>query len=94
MADEPAVLSDEPDDQPSITLEVDGEVFSLRPGRQPRSHVYAWLSGPNDGYGFSSRDSSGSAPSLEEHRESIRDFLAMVDPQTGYIEDGPADPVP
>jgi hypothetical protein len=24
---------------------------------------------------------------VQEHRESIRVFLAMVDPNTGYIED-------
>jgi len=25
--------------------------------------------------------------SLDEHRENIRDFLAMIDPTTGYVED-------
>ncbi len=43
--------------------------------------------GPNKGYGFA----SGGTPnrSVEEHRESIRVFLAMIDPNTGYIgEDG------
>ena len=41
--------------------------------------------GPNEGYGF------GTSPapdrSMDEHRGSVRAFLAMIDPTTGYIED-------
>jgi hypothetical protein len=47
--------------------------------------AYDWVSGPNEGYGFGS---SGIADqSVEEHRDSIRAFLAMIDPDTGYIGD-------
>jgi len=47
--------------------------------------AYDWLSGPAKGYGFGP---SGTADrSVEEHRESIRAFLAMIDPDTGYIVD-------
>ena len=71
-------------DVTSLMLEVDGEMFALR-GNEFGGTDYAWLSGPNPGYGF------GMSPtpdlSLDEHRENIRDFLAMVDPTTGYIED-------
>jgi hypothetical protein len=46
---------------------------------------YDWLSGPNKGYGFGS--SGKPNRSMEEHRESTRAFLAMIDPNTGYIGD-------
>ena len=47
--------------------------------------AYDWLSGPNKDYGFGS-SGTPSRP-VEEHRESIRAFLAMIDPNTGYIGD-------
>jgi hypothetical protein len=45
--------------------------------------AYDWLSGPNKGYGFGS--SGTPHRSMKEHRESIRAFLAMIDPNTAYI---------
>lgn len=39
-----------------------------------------------DAEGFSS--SGPPRPSEAHHRESIRCFLAMIDPNTGYIEEG------
>lgn len=71
-------------DVTSLPLEVDGEMFTLRPGEFGGTD-YTWLSGPNPGYGFSMSPTPNL--SLDEHRENIRDFLAMVDPTTGYIED-------
>jgi hypothetical protein len=71
-------------DVTSLTLEVDGEMFALRPGEFGGTE-YTWLSGPNPGYGFGT--SATAKLSLDEHREHIRGFLAMVDPITGYIED-------
>jgi hypothetical protein len=71
-------------DVPALTLEVDGEVFALRPDQQGATH-YTWVSGPNPGYGFSLSPTPNL--SLDEHRAHIRDFLAMIDPATGYIED-------
>ena len=41
--------------------------------------------GPNKDHGFGS--SGPPNRSVEEHRESIRAFLAMIDPDTGYIGD-------
>ncbi len=73
----------EGDDATSFTLDVDGEEFVIRSDNFAGTS-YTWLSGPNRGYGF------GVSPapelSLDEHRENIRSFLAMVDPNTGYIE--------
>ena len=65
-------------------MEVDGEVFRVRRAESGGCH-YDWLSGPNDGYGFST--SAPADRSLELHRRAIRSFLAAVDPATGYIED-------
>jgi hypothetical protein len=50
-----------------------------------RRHRYDWLSGPNKGYGFGSRGTPNRP--VEEHRESTRAFLAMIDPNMGYIGD-------
>jgi hypothetical protein len=67
---------------PSFTLEVDGEVFAIGPDKRGGTD-YTWLSGPNPGYGF------GLSPtrdlSLDEHRENVREFLADIDPTTGYL---------
>jgi hypothetical protein len=67
-----------------VTLDVDGERFAIRQGADGGTD-YDWLSGPNKDYGFS----SSAAPNrpVDEHRESIRVFLAMIDPNSGYIED-------
>lgn len=71
-------------DVPSATLEVEGEVFAIRPDKQSGTR-YMWLSGPNPGYGF------GISPtrnlSLDEHRDNIRGFLSDIDPVTGYLRD-------
>jgi hypothetical protein len=67
-----------------FTLDVDGERFAIRRAGDGGT-AYDWLSGPNEGYGFAS---SGTPDrSMGEHQESIRAFLAMIDPDTGYIED-------
>ena len=78
-----------PDSQRTFALEVDGEQFAVRLVVDPATGYtdvgYTWSSGPNEGYGFGGGGPSN--PSLEEHRQRIREFLAMVDPNTGYIED-------
>jgi len=67
-----------------FTLDVDGERFAI--GRAgDGGTTYDWLSGPNKGYGFASSGTPNR--SVEEHREHIRVFLAMIDPNTGYIGD-------
>jgi hypothetical protein len=69
-----------------LTLDVDGERFAIRQAAWGQDGTYYdWLSGPNEGYGFgSSRPPDRPA---EEHRQHIRAFLAMIDPDTGYIGD-------
>lgn len=67
-----------------LTLEVEGELFAVREGGDGGT-TYDWLNGPNEGYGFGS---SGSPPqSAQEHRETIRTFLAEIDPATGYLRE-------
>jgi hypothetical protein len=62
----------------SFTLEVEGELFALRPNKHGGTH-YTWLSGPNKDYGFSS--SSTSNESLEEHgRASAPSLLRLTPP--------------
>ena len=63
------------------TLHVEGESFEVR--SRGDSVDYDWISGRNEGYGFSS--SGGTDFSREAHEESIRAFLGMIDPATGYI---------
>jgi hypothetical protein len=67
-----------------FTLDVDRERFAIRQAGDGGTN-YDWLSGPNKGYGFASSRTPNR--SMEEHRESIRVFLAMIDPSTGYIRD-------
>ena len=81
-----------------FTLIVDGEVFTVTV-RDDGSEDYTWESGPNEKYGFGGGPAQVavgpgvSVPTAEqylstisEHRESIRNFLGMIDPETGYIE--------
>jgi hypothetical protein len=85
----------DPENQPdpdmsTFALEVDGEQFAVAVVVNPATGYtdtgYTWLSGPNRDYGFGCGGGPPN-PSREEHRQRIRNFLAMVDPTTGYIED-------
>jgi hypothetical protein len=67
-----------------FTLDVDSERFAIRRAGDGGT-ACDWLSGPNKGYGFGSSETPNR--SMEEHRESIRAFIAMIDPNTGYIGD-------
>ncbi len=67
-----------------FTLDVDGELFAIRRAWGGGTG-YDWMNGPNKGYGFASSETP--SRSAEEHRESIRSFLAQIDPTTGYIGD-------
>ncbi|MBF6413867.1 hypothetical protein [Nocardia cyriacigeorgica] len=81
-----------PGDGP-ITLVVDSEVFTLSM-RPDGGADYRWESGPHDGYGFGGGpartfgdpDAELYLETLGEHRESIRRFLGLIDPATGYID--------
>jgi len=79
---------DSPDGtSPPLRLVVDGEQFDVRerPGRRGQ-YDFAWVSGPNPGYGFTSARSDGQPASTAELQDDIRGFLAQVDPETGFIE--------
>jgi hypothetical protein len=71
-------------DARSFTLEVDGQMFALRPNEFGGTD-YTWLNGPSPGYGFGASPTTNL--SFDEHMENIRGFLAIVDPTTGHIED-------
>jgi hypothetical protein len=84
----PGLRSEDDAAAPAFTLEVDGQVFALRPdGRGGMG--YDWLSGPNSGYGFGLSPADGRT--TEQHVGHIRDFLAEVDPATGYLADADGD---
>jgi hypothetical protein len=80
-----------PDPAPAWTfaLDVEGERFAVRVVVDPVTGYtdsgYTWLSGPHEGYGFGVGGPPD--PSMEEHRQRVREFLAMIDPATGYLED-------
>jgi hypothetical protein len=66
-------------------MTVDGEIFEV--SRTPRgADEYKWITGPNKGYGFGSLRSDLSVATDEEHEQAIREFLAEIDPETGFID--------
>jgi len=68
---------------PARQLACEGETFQLRGDGRGGTH-YAWLTGPNAGYGFTVNPT---ADDDEQHRASIREFLSMIDQRTGYLAD-------
>lgn len=83
-----------------LRLDVDGETFLVH-RRGPGDYDCDWISGPNRGYGFGSRTGVAYEPpgpppgtitrppevTTCDHVESIRNFLAQIDPKTGHIDD-------
>jgi hypothetical protein len=70
-----------------VRVEVDGEVFEVVVRSDGSGHYdFTWMSGPNPGYGFTSKPSGGSAMTPADLEQSIRSFLTQIDPTTGYIE--------
>jgi len=73
--------------EPPDRVTVDGEVFDVTTQPDHPGHYhYAWISGPNPGYGFSAASSDGRPSGMVDHEEAIRNFLSHVDPETGYLE--------
>jgi hypothetical protein len=71
----------------SVMMTVDGQDFRIRArAEEPGEYHFDWLSGPHE-YGFGISRSDDSAMSLPEMEDAIRDFLAQIDPATGYIAD-------
>ena len=80
-------MNEEPEMGPPTRVEVDGEVFDVAARRdRPGQYQFGWVSGPNPGYGFGVGTSDGGQMSSAEIEDTIRDWLARVDPETGYIE--------
>ncbi len=68
---------------------VDGETFEVRyDPDQPGAYQFAWLSGPNAGYGFSMRASTHTRQPQGRLLDAIVEFLKMIDPNTGYLAEG------
>lgn len=68
-------------------LTVNGELFEVSYDlNQPGAYHFVWLTGPNPGYGFTSRASSHTRQPQQMLIDSAINFLEQVDPQTGYIE--------
>jgi hypothetical protein len=73
--------------EPLVRVIVDEEVFDVTTQPDHPGHYhYAWISGPNLDYGFSAASSDGRPSTMVDHEEAIRNFLSLVDPETGYIE--------
>ena len=73
--------------QRSRRVVVDGHTFEVtrRSGR-PGTYDFAWRTGPDPDYGFTSAYSNAGAVTDADLERSIRDFLDEVDPETGHIE--------
>lgn len=57
--------------EPPVRVTVDGEVFDVTTQPDHPGHYhYAWISGPNPGYGFSSASSDGRPCSMVDHEEA------------------------
>jgi hypothetical protein len=76
---------DVPEHPPSRRLLVDGEVFGVRRDADGSVHL-DWISGPNPAYGFTMSGDADVAPSDSELACAIRQFLANVNPSTGYLD--------
>ncbi|CAB4745836.1 unannotated protein [freshwater metagenome] len=73
-----------------LVLVVDGEEFRVT-RRSAGVYDYDWLTHRHGGYGFGSATNDRSAESGEGHVAAVRDFLAAVDPRTGFMRDDPDD---
>lgn len=73
-----------------LTVVVDGEELRVT-RRLAGVYDYDWVNHRHGGYGFGSATNDRSAESGEGHVAAVRDFLAAVDPRTGFIEDDPDD---
>ena len=70
---------------PVRRLQVGDDVFDVTTEVDVPGQVHlAWLTGPNPGYGFSSRRSQGTHGD-DELEAMARDFLANINPETGYL---------
>ena len=66
---------------------VEGESWVVRGRAKAGTYYFAWVSGPNKGYGFTSASSDGSALSQAQMDEAIREFMDEIGPDTGHLTD-------
>jgi hypothetical protein len=70
-----------------VELFVEGERFVVtRRADTPGTYDFDWASHPSS-YGFTVGGDAAWTPGREELLDDIRNFLADVDPHTGYLED-------
>ncbi|MEV0325316.1 hypothetical protein CA850_26960 [Micromonospora echinospora] len=70
-----------------VLLTVDGQDFRVRTrAEEPGVYDFDWLSGPHE-YGFTLSGPADPVMSRIEMEQNIRDFLAGIDPATGYLAD-------
>ena len=75
------------DGMTSWNLTVDGHDWLVEQQSDvPGTYHFAWLTGPNPGYGFTLGTSNGSAITEADMRRSIANFLADINPETGYLD--------
>ena len=68
-----------------VMLTVDGEAFRVRRrADEPGTYDFDWLSGPQE-YGFGVSSAADQAMSVPEMAQAIQEFLADIDPATGYL---------
>ncbi|RNI22965.1 hypothetical protein EFY87_08560 [Flexivirga caeni] len=69
-------------------MAVDEELFTAvaDPG-QPGAWHLTWVSGPNAGYGYTTRRSDHQWADPPDLIDGARAFLAEINPETGYLED-------
>jgi beta-lactamase class D len=71
-----------------MLLTVNGETFRARADAdQPGAWHLHWVSGPTEGYGFTTRRSDHRWGSRAELEQAVRSFLDEIDPETGYMRD-------
>jgi hypothetical protein len=52
----------------------------------PGCYDFDWLTAPNPGYGFTSTSSDGSPLDETQMTVAIAEFLAEVNPETGFLD--------
>lgn len=69
-------------------IEVDGQVFEVaRRAGQTAVYDFTWVAGRHSGdYGFTSATYGGGALTRQQLKQSVRDFLKQVNPETGFID--------
>lgn len=80
------IMNIEYGDEPPVMITVDGQVFRVRArAKEPGTYDFDWLNGPQR-YGFGLSRAGRPEMSRAEMEEAIGDFLAQINPATGYLD--------